>query len=190
MRTDNEVHIIENAALGHGLSTAGSFFGRLKNQFDLAAELVCVVLNPLCDAKPDRKMTVMTAGMHEVGALRGITAGIGFVSRIGCFADLHAVNVEAKSGDGARPPKVPNANGAGKAVEFAEQLFTDALPFGSGNRLGDEKRIASHDEVWMDDGTSAADFELKAAQMIDNQCCRLKFGPAFFGASVNTAAKR
>lgn len=112
------------------------------------------------------------------------------MSRIGCFADLHAVNVEAKSGDGARPPRVPNANGAGKAVEFAEQLFTDALPFGSGNRLGDEMRIASHDEVRMDDGTSAADFELKAAQMIDNQCCRLKFGPAFFGASVNTAAKR
>ena len=77
MTGDEIFYVVQYAALAHGECAAGTFFRRLKEKFDRAAEVVLVIYEPMGECKTFRRMAVVSAGMHQTRVAAGKTELIG-----------------------------------------------------------------------------------------------------------------
>ena len=188
MRAEEIVRIIDNAGGGHASRAANTFFGRLEEDLELAAEFALVVGEPVRNGKARRHVSVVAAGVHQARA-RGGKAFLGRNVRfvLGLF-DRHAVNVKAHGERRAGAPRIEHADTARVAFHFVEQLFGDAVLAGRFNTRF-HNLLAAAEAIFRVDHLRAREHLVAVfAQLADQERRGREFAPAFFREGVKFAA--
>lgn len=130
----------------------------------------------------------MAAGMHETGTLGRKAEVNGQASGLERLGDAHAVDFEAKDGEGTGTPRVDRGGRARPAVERSEKRFGHARLKCAPLRGLDLGSISPHHGLGLDEIRTRHDLAAHGLQSRDHGPGRLELGPAFFGTPVQAPA--
>ena len=118
---DNHVNVVKHAGLKNRIGTARTFFCRLTDKADAAAEPFGIGMNEFSESDGSRLVSVMAAGMHHTAAngrkavpVRQMRERFGLLNR-------YTVELDANGQRTARTTSVPFSNETGIIAHAAHQ---------------------------------------------------------------------
>ena len=101
MRSDQIIDSVQMSVLNDRFCSAHSLLGRLENQLDRTVERILDGHKNLCNAKTDRRMSVMSAGVHEALVYRSKAFTGRAMGRILFLKYSQCINVKTHCNRGA-----------------------------------------------------------------------------------------
>ena len=192
MSAENPVNPIEGTGVGNGGGAAQPLLGGLKNNPYGAVNLVAIGQQKPDRSDSNRRVAVMSAGVHQVGMQRLKALPHWKMSDVLCFSDVVAVDIHAKSDDRTGMGAFNFSDTSGEAAfhlrkqilapAFLQRaLVTVAIVF--------FVRQAVHCDAVMDFFTKA-DRDAQSFKLFQKPDCCTVFGPARLGITVEITPQR